>query len=142
MGGRFLIKQVSLGNAVEHRPENYPTQGERAGVFLCQLSWPAAGAAPRGINSLYLWPATGHECGQNWLQGLWTALWQGAVVPRAGRGQGAGRAWWHLNSGFSQPWPLLLFFRLHQPIVQMGARCCPGLLFSTILDTPCVRCIC
>ena len=37
---------------------------------MCQLSWSLAGAAPRGVNSLRLWPATSHTCRQNRLGGF------------------------------------------------------------------------
>ena len=36
--GGVTMEQVNPGKGVEQKPENYPTQEEGAGAFICQLS--------------------------------------------------------------------------------------------------------
>lgn len=99
------IKRVSLGNGVEHRPENSPTGGEQTEVFTCQLSWSSAGAAPGALTPR----ASGRprvQAGQTWCRQLEEA---GA---RAGPNASAGRPCKKdVLESSSLPWllPLLLF---------------------------------
>lgn len=86
---------------------------------MCQLSRSSAGATPRGVNSLRLWPATSHTCRQNRLGGFGQPSTKetwcqelGEVGAQAGPDGFCYRANQEKSFVFFQPWLLLLLLFL------------------------------